>query len=82
MAKVLSPCIDVCKFTNQGRCVGCDMTKKEKKTFKRLATPKKKRSFVVNLAARTAGSDIGRRWARAYRRKCEKGGRRCVLDGA
>lgn len=80
MTKIPSPCIDVCKFTDLRRCVGCGMTKRAKKKFKGLSKRKHKRAFVRTLAAEIAGTERGRRWERAYRRKCRKTNKVCVLD--
>ena len=37
MAKILSPCIDICKFKREGHCIGCSMTKAQKSTFKAVS---------------------------------------------
>jgi len=72
--KLLSPCIDVCKFKNAGHCLGCGMTKKQKKKFKRLDGKKAKRRFIEAL--RTQQQDVGLKadWERAYRRRYAKKG--------
>lgn len=79
-AKAPSPCIDVCKFKDEGRCIGCAMTKPEKKRFKRLEGKSEKRDFLVMLLERLDG--IGRRayWERMYRRKCDKKDADCPID--
>lgn len=74
-----APCIGVCKFSDSGRCVGCAMTKPEKKRSKRLGKADKKAFFrlLVNRLA-----ELGRLayWDRMYRRKCEHKERACPLD--
>ena len=82
MSKVPSPCIDVCKYKLKGsRCIGCGMTREQKKEFKELDGKNAKRLFVAMLRdeqARLPLSFAG--WEKAYRRKCEKKGARCPLD--
>ncbi len=81
MSKIPSPCIDVCKYKLRGHCIGCGMTKADKKTFKGLDGKKEKRAFVRALVATQARLGKGfAGWAGAYRRKCEKKGVACPLD--
>ncbi|MBC8131107.1 MAG: DUF1289 domain-containing protein [Rhizobiaceae bacterium] len=79
-ANAPSPCIDVCKFKDGGRCIGCAMTKPEKKRFKHLDGKSDKRAFLVLLVGRLEG--IGRLgyWERMYRRKCDRKDAVCPLD--
>ncbi len=79
-AKAPSPCISVCKFKIEGQCIGCRMTKPEKKRFKRLAGKGEKRAFLVMLSDRLQAAGRYDYWARMYRRRCEKKGRPCPLD--
>jgi len=74
--KVPSPCIDVCKFKRGGHCIGCSMTKVQKKVFKGLKRTKQKDAFVTMLIHQQ--SDLGHyaHWAPAYARKCMKKGAR------
>ena len=78
--KIPSPCIDVCKFDNDGHCIGCGMTKKQKKKFKRLDGKKAKRHFIEELRARQRDLGLAANWERAYRRRCRKKGVDCPLD--
>lgn len=78
--KVPSPCIDVCKFKFRGHCIGCSMTKSQKKEFKALDKTKKKRAFVEELVAQQARLGKFKGWSIAYRRKCEKKGVDFPLD--
>jgi len=82
MGKVPSPCIDVCKYKLKGgHCIGCGMTKPQKKTFKRLDGRKAKRRFVADLVAQhRALGDRFKGWVTAYRRKCAKKDIACPLD--
>jgi uncharacterized protein len=75
MPKLPNPCIDVCKFRLDGRCIGCAMTKKEKKGFKKLdgAKARAKQIDALLREQRRIG-DRFRGWAKIYRRKCAKKG--------
>jgi predicted Fe-S protein YdhL (DUF1289 family) len=75
MAKrLLSPCIDVCKFRRAGHCIGCSMTKSQKKMFKSLRKVEHQHAFVDLLMHQQ--SDLGKygHWRPAYLRKCAKKG--------
>lgn len=78
--KAPSPCIGVCKFKDGGRCIGCSMTKPEKKGFKRLKRKQAKKDFLAELLVRLEGSGRLAYWTRMYRRRCERKGRPCPLD--
>lgn len=80
MGKVPSPCIDVCKYKNRGYCIGCGMTKPQKKEFKKLSGRKAKAEFLEMLVAQQR--QVGRylHWEAEYRRKCAKKGIPCPLD--
>ena len=73
-----SPCIDICKYRDAGRCIGCGMTKPEKKSFKRLGGKAEKKAFFRELVARLGARYD--RWAHVYRRKCDKKDVPCPLD--
>ncbi|WP_185983688.1 DUF1289 domain-containing protein [Aureimonas mangrovi] len=76
-----SPCVDVCKYKRQGRCVGCSMTKLEKDTFPASGGAEAKRAFFEALLARLQAEHKNPAfWAIAYRRKCEREGVPCPLD--
>ena len=79
MAKLPSPCVDVCKFKRGGHCIGCAMTKKQKKDFKALDGGKPQKRFLTDLLAeqRRLGGYDG--WLASYRRKCKKKGVACPL---
>lgn len=74
MAKILSPCVGVCKFRLNKRCLGCAMTKKQKKKYKKLDSGQDKLAFIVKLVSKQ--KDLGRHdyWLRVYTRKCAKKG--------
>lgn len=77
--KVPSPCIDVCKFKREGHCIGCSMTEKDKKRFKKLDGKKEKKRFVVELVERQLRMGRYKHWLPAYQRKCRKKGIDCFV---
>jgi hypothetical protein len=75
MAKKLpSPCIDVCKYRRGDHCIGCSMTKAQKKAFKALKKPEHQHAFVDMLVHQQR--DLGKfaHWTKAYLKKCRKKG--------
>ena len=75
MAKYPSPCIDVCKYRMAGHCIGCSMTKLQKKAYKRLDGGKKQRAFLAALLTQQqALGDRFKGWRGAYAKKCAKKG--------
>jgi len=72
--KIPSPCIDVCKFRRAGHCIGCSMTKAQKKMFKALKKPDHQVAFVDMLVHQQGDMGKYRHWAPAYARKCLKKG--------
>lgn len=77
--KIPSPCIDVCKFKRAGHCIGCSMTKDQKKRFKRLDGKKEKRFFLKDLYDQQQRLGKYRHWLLAYERKCKKKGMDCPV---
>ena len=75
-----TPCVGVCKFDDDGRCLGCGMTKREKKASKTLRGKAQKRPFFELLVARLGELRRLRYWSRMYRRKCDRKGAPCPLD--
>lgn len=78
--KIPSPCLDVCKFKRERRCIGCGMTEKEEKRFDKLDGRAAKRAFVLALAEENARREWLGHWPKAYRKKCRKKGLSCPLD--
>ena len=74
-SKLPSPCIGVCKFRREGHCIGCSMTKDQKKLFKSLKNGAMQQAFVTMLVHQQ--SDLGRysHWAEAYLKKLKKKGK-------
>ncbi|MDY8110826.1 DUF1289 domain-containing protein [Fulvimarina sp. 2208YS6-2-32] len=76
-----SPCIDVCKYKRQGRCIACSMTKLEKQAFPHSGGAAQKRAFINALIGRL--EETGRNpafWAYTYRHKCEREGVPCPIE--
>jgi hypothetical protein len=76
--KTPSPCIDVCKFRRAGpageHCIGCSMTKIQKKMFKSLKTDAQRRAFIALIRAQQAQMGKYGAWPPAYLRRCVKKG--------
>jgi predicted Fe-S protein YdhL (DUF1289 family) len=79
MAKTPSPCIDVCKFRRPGsdgerHCIGCSMTKVQKRAFKALKKDAQRRALVdLVMAQQTVMGRYGH-WAEAYAKRCRRKG--------
>ena len=67
-----SPCIDVCKFKREGHCIGCSMTKAQKKLYKSIKKPEQQAAFLEMLLHQQADLGKYRHWQRAYEKKCAK----------
>lgn len=74
-SKLPNPCIGVCKFRREGHCIGCSMTKGQKKLFKSLKNASMREAFVTMLVHQQ--SDLGRysHWTEAYLKKLRKKGK-------
>ncbi|MFT6676071.1 MAG: putative Fe-S protein YdhL (DUF1289 family) [Sulfitobacter sp.] len=72
MPKTPSPCIDVCKFKREGHCIGCSMTKVQKKLFKSLKKDAYRQAFVGFLTDQQARMGRYSHWANAYGKKLKK----------
>ncbi len=79
MPKIPSPCVDVCKFKLKDRCIGCTMTKDQKKKFKKLKSEKKKLAFIAKLIDQQQALGRHEYWRKVYLRKCAKKGVRPPL---
>ena len=77
MAKIPSPCIDVCKFKRSGpagaHCIGCSMTKVQKKLGK-AAKGKAMPAFVALVVAQQQAMGRYAHWRPAYMKRCLKRG--------
>ena len=76
-----SPCVDVCKYKRQGRCVGCAMTKEEKQSFPHHGSGVAKKAFIEALMGRLAESTRNPAfWVMSYKRKCAIEGVECPIE--
>ena len=66
MGKKYSPCIDVCKYREDGHCRGCSMTKMQKKISKGLNSEEKQLAFemLVKMQQSVLGGFEG--WEKAH----------------
>ncbi len=78
--KILSPCISVCKFRRDGpsgkHCIGCSMTKTQKKMFKALKKDAHRSAFLSMLALQQSMMGKYTAWAPAYLRRAKRKGAR------
>ena len=79
MAEIPSPCIDVCKFRRSaadgaGHCIGCSMTKDQKRAFKALRKNSHRRAFVDLVMAQQTVMGRHGRWPGAYAERCRRKG--------
>jgi predicted Fe-S protein YdhL (DUF1289 family) len=79
-AKAPTPCVSICKFDDDGLCIGCAMTRREKKAVKRMDKKSVKRPYFQLLMARLESLGRLAYWTRMYRRKCERKEAACPLD--
>lgn len=78
MAKTPSPCIGVCKFRRPGpaglHCLGCSMTKAQKRLSKRARKPEAMDGFVALVVAQQERLGRFGHWRAAYLKRCLKKG--------
>lgn len=80
MPKTPSPCIGVCKFGRSGpagaHCIGCSMTKAQKKVAKAAAKAGRAEGagFVALVLAQQEAMGRYRHWRAAYLKRCLKKG--------
>jgi len=79
MPKTQSPCIGVCKFKRAGpagaHCIGCSMTKAQKKLAKRARSPAETEGLVALVIAQQEKMGRYRHWRPAYLKRCLRKGR-------
>ena len=80
MAKVQSPCIGVCKFKRPGpagaHCIGCSMTRDQKKIGKTLKKRTAAEAFLALVIAQQERMGRYAHWRPAYLERCLRKGRR------
>ncbi len=78
MAKTQSACIGVCKFDRPGpagkHCIGCSMTKAQKKIAKKQKSPKGAEAFLALILAQQSVMGRYSHWRPAYLKRCLKKG--------
>ena len=84
MARTPSPCIGVCKFRRPGpagaHCIGCSMTKEQKRLAKAARKGGAKKgggamaAFVALVVAQQEQMGRYRHWRPAYMKRCLKKG--------
>ncbi len=69
MGKNYSPCIDVCKYRDDGHCIGCSMTKNQKKISKSLKSKDKQLAFegLVKMQQEQLGGFEA--WEKAHKQR-------------
>tara|TARA_B100000989_G_scaffold293089_1_gene269956 strand:+ start:247 stop:489 length:243 start_codon:yes stop_codon:yes gene_type:complete len=69
MGNNYSPCIKVCKYRDDGHCIGCSMTKTQKKLSKGLKSKDKQLAFegLIRLQQAQLGGFEG--WEKAHKRR-------------
>ncbi|WP_055663887.1 DUF1289 domain-containing protein [Jannaschia seosinensis] len=77
MAKIPSPCIDVCKFRRTGpegahHCIACSMTKPQKRAFKLVKAPGPRAALVRLIALQQEVMGRYDHWRPAYLKRCRK----------
>lgn len=80
MAKTQSPCIGVCKFRRAGpagsHCIGCSMTKDQKRLAKKIRKGRAMSGFVALVMAQQAILGRYDHWGAAYRERARLKGRK------
>ena len=69
MPNKISPCIGVCKYTRDDHCIGCSMTKTQKKIAKKLKKEKQQEAFMSLVIAQQNVIGGYDHWEGAYNRK-------------
>ena len=69
MGKNYSPCIDICKYREDGHCSGCSMTKTQKKISKSLNSKNKQLAFIGLVKMQQAVLGGFSAWETAHKKK-------------
>ena len=79
MAKPQTPCIGVCKYRRPGpagvHCIGCSMTKAQRKLGKKVRKPAEVEGFAALVMAQQEGMGGYAHWRAAFLKRCLKKGR-------
>jgi hypothetical protein len=72
---VPSPCIDICKYKlKKDRCIGCGMTERLKKKFKKMKGDDERLTFPAAPRMQQQELGLDGYWLKMYERKCRKKG--------
>ena len=66
MTKSYSPCVKVCKYREDGHCLGCSMTKTQKKISKKLKSKDTQMAFVELVRVQQAYLGGYEAWEKAH----------------
>ena len=66
MTKSYSPCVKVCKYREDGHCLGCSMTKTQKKISKKLKSKDTQMAFVELVRVQQAYLGGYEAWEQAH----------------
>ncbi|CTQ33977.1 hypothetical protein JAN5088_02766 [Jannaschia rubra] len=90
MSRLPSPCIDVCKFRRRGpmstatdpapHCIGCSMTKGQKRLFKTQKGAKSRAVLVRMIVAQQEAMGKYAHWMPAYLKRLRKKGVKPPFD--
>ena len=69
MGKNYSPCINVCKYRDDGHCLGCSMTKTQKKISKALKSKDKQLAFEQLIKLQQAVLGGYESWETAHKQR-------------
>ena len=72
MSKRHSPCVDVCKYGENGHCIGCSMTKPQKKIVKLLKTKNQRKVFIKLIILQQNFLGGFEHWQLAYSKRYKK----------
>ena len=72
MGKNYSPCIDVCKYREDGHCIGCSMTKTQKKISKTLKSKDKQSAFEALVRMQQAQLGGFKAWEKAHKQRYQR----------
>ena len=70
--KIPSPCIDVCKYKLNNHCIGCSMTKSQKRIYKKLKNLEKKKKYIKLILKQQKDLGKFKHWEKIYQKKMSK----------
>ena len=70
--KLLSPCVNICKYKLRGHCIACSMTKIQKSMFKKLNKKKRQEAFIKMVISQQHFLGTSKAWDKLYSKRCIK----------